>query len=107
MRLIGFRTQADFLDLDLGLRPLGFAFLLSTFVNELAIVDHAADGRTGVGGYFHKVQIGVAGDLQGLSGGNDTDVAAVGSDQTDFRGADALIDSKFCSADKFLLFQNS
>ena len=107
MGFIGFRAQADFLDFDLGLCLLGFAFLLGTFVNELAIVDHPADGRVGVGGDFHKIQLGVACDLQGLSEGNNADVASIWPDQADFRDADALIDTKFCSADKFLLNQNS
>ena len=107
MGFIRFGAQADFLDFDLGLCLLGFAFLLGTLINELAIVDHTADGRVGVGGNFHKVQLGVACNLQCLSGGNNTDIAAIWPDQADFRDADALIDSKFCSADKFLLVQNS
>jgi len=45
--------------------------------------------------------------LQGLPDGNNADIAAIWTDQADFRDADALIDSKFCSADKFLLVQNS
>jgi hypothetical protein len=35
-----------------------------------------------------------------LSEWNNTDIAAIRPDQADFRDADALIDSKFCSADK-------
>jgi hypothetical protein len=35
-----------------------------------------------------------------LSGGNNTDITAIWPDQADFRDADALIDSKLCSADK-------
>jgi hypothetical protein len=41
-----------------------------------------------------------------LLDGNNTNIAAIGPDQSDLRNADALIYSKFCSADKFLLFQN-
>ncbi len=42
------RAQADFLDLDLGLGFFGLALLLGAFINELAIVDHTADRRSGV-----------------------------------------------------------
>jgi hypothetical protein len=35
-----------------------------------------------------------------LSEGNNPDIAAIWPDQADFRDADALIDTKFCSADK-------
>ena len=42
-------------------------------------------------------------NLQGLFDGNDSDVSAVWPDQADFRDADALVDSKFVSADKLLL----
>jgi hypothetical protein len=41
--------------------------------------------------------------LQGLLDGNDTDVTAVGSDQTDFWNPNALIDSKFIGAYILLL----
>ena len=100
MRFIGFGAQADFFHFDLRLRFLGFPFFFGTFINKLAIIDDTADGRVGVGGNFHKIQLGVACDLQCLSGGNNTDIAAIWPDQADFRDADALIDSKFCSADK-------
>jgi hypothetical protein len=42
-----------------------------------------------------------------LLNGDNSNVAAIGSDQADFRNADALIHSKFCSADMLLLYQNS
>jgi hypothetical protein len=45
--------------------------------------------------------------LQSLAHWHNTNVTAVSSNQTDFRDADALVYSKICSADKFLLFQNS
>ena len=89
------------------MRLFGFAFLLGAFINELAVIDHAADGGSRVRRNLHKLQLGVACDLQSLTNGNNTNVAAIGPDQSDFRDADALIYSKFCSADMLLLFQNS
>jgi hypothetical protein len=41
--------------------------------------------------------------LQGLLDGNDTDITAVGSDQTDFWNPNALINSKFVGAYILLL----
>jgi hypothetical protein len=43
--------------------------------------------------------------LQGLLDGDNTDVSAIRPDQTDFVDPNALVDSKFCSADKILLFR--
>ena len=107
MRFIGLRTQADFLDLDLGLGFLCLTILLCPLIDELSKVHHSADRRGGVGRNLDKIQLGVACNLQGLLDGNNTDVAAVWPDQSDLWDADALIYSKFCSADKFLLFENS
>ena len=95
VRFVRLRAQADFLDFDLGLRLFGFAFFLGAFINELAIVYHAADGGSGVWRYFDKIQLGVACNLESLAERHDTDVAAIWSNQTDLRDADALIYSKF------------
>ena len=107
MGFVGLRAQADFLDLDLGLGFLCLTVLFGAFVDELAVVDHTADGRIGIRRDLDQVQLGVACDLQSLSYGNNANVASIGPDQSDFRDADALINSKFCSADMLLLFQNS
>ena len=107
MRFIRFWAQADFFYFDLGLGPLRLTVFLCPLIDELSKIHDAADGRSGVGGYFHKVQLGVACNLQGLPDGNNTDISTIWAYQSDLRDADALIDSKFCSADKFLLFQNS
>ena len=105
VRFIGLGTQADFLDFDLGLRLFGFAFFLGALINELAIIDDTADRWSCVWRYFNQIQFGVACDLQGLAYRYNTDVAAIRPDQADLRDADALIYSKVCSADKFLLIQ--
>ena len=103
MGLIGLWAKADFLDLDLGLRFLGFFFLLGPLVNELAKIHDTADRRRGAGRNLHKIQFGIVCNLQRLFDGNDADIAAIRSDQADFRYTDAFIYSKFVSADKPLL----
>ena len=107
MGLICFWTQADFLDFDLGLRFFGLAFFLGALINELAVINHTTNWGRGVWRNLHKIQLGVACNLQGLAYRHNPDIATIWSDQSNFRDADALIYSKFCSADKFLLFQNS
>jgi hypothetical protein len=87
--------QADFFDLDLGLGSFRLAVFLGPLINELSKIHDTADGRGGIGGDFHKVQLGVARNLQGLPDGNNTDVSTIWADQSDFRDADALINSKF------------
>ena len=95
MRFICLRTEADFLDLDLGLCFLGLTFFFGAFINELAVIDYAADRRIGIRRDFDKVQLGVACDLQGLTYGYNSNVPAIRPDQADLRDADALIYSKF------------
>ena len=95
VRFICLRTEADLLDLDLGLCFLGLTFFFGAFINELAVIDYAAHRGIGIRRDFYKVQLGVACDLQGLTYGYNTNVAAIRPDQADLRDADALIYSKF------------
>ena len=95
VRFIRLWAQSDFLDLDLGLRLLGLAILLCPLINELSIIDHTADRRICIGGDLHKIQLGVACNLQSLAYRHNTDVAAIRPDQANLRNADALIYSKF------------
>ena len=95
VRFVRLRAQTDFLDLDLGLRFLRLTVLLGPFVDELAVIDHTADRRVGVGGDLHKIQLGVACDLQSLAYRHNADVATIRTDQANLRDADALIYSKF------------
>ena len=94
MSLVRFGPQPDFFDFDLGLGPFGLTILLRPLINELSKVHHTADGRIGIRRNLHKVQLGIAGNLQGLADRHNTNVAAIRPDQSDFRNPDALIYSK-------------
>ncbi len=103
MRFIGLRAQADLFDFNLGLRLLGFPILLRALEQELAKVEDAADGRHRSRGDFHQVEVGVAGHLDGLARGHNTDIFAVCADHADFSNADGFIYSEFVGAYTLLL----
>jgi hypothetical protein len=86
------RPQLDLADVDLLLVLAGLLGLLLLLVLVLGVVEQPADRRARVGGDLDQVEIGLAGDLQGLLGVDDTDLLAVGADQADLGNADALID---------------
>ena len=50
-------------------------------------------GGLASGGYFDKVEIGIRGDAEGVFDAHDAYLFATWSDQTDFRYADALVDT--------------
>jgi len=80
MRLVRFRAQTNLFDLDLGLCPFGFFFLLGSFVDELAKIHHTTDGWVGSRRDLNQVKVGVTGDLQGLLDGDNTDITAIRPD---------------------------
>ena len=70
---------------------------------NLTEIHHATNRRGCTGRNLHKIQLGVTGNLQRLTNRHHADVPTVGSDKANFRDADALIHSKFISADMLLL----
>ena len=93
--VVGVDLGAKLLFLDDGLLLVlaRLARLLSRLVLELAVVHDLADRRSGVRGYFDKVEIGVRGDAESVFDAHDAYLLAAGSDQSDFRYADALVDA--------------
>ena len=55
--------KLNFLDIDRLLFLFRFLFLLVTFEAELSVVHYAANGRSGIGRNFHKIQILAIGKL--------------------------------------------
>jgi hypothetical protein len=88
------RTETDLLDLDLGLRFAGLAFLLGLLVQELPVVEDAADGRIDIRGNLNQVEGGLLGQRQGFPQGNDTQVLAIGPDEANLTGADLFVDAE-------------
>jgi len=90
---IGPGTELDLLDLDdvLLLAGLGLAFLL--LVLELAEVHDLADRRFRVRRDLDKIKTGLFGHHHGTGGGDDSDVLAIGADQSDLGAADSLVDT--------------
>lgn len=89
----GLGPQADFLDLDLGLRLARFALLLGLLVQELPVVEDPADRRNRVGCNLDQVEVGLLGDAQRLVDGDDADVLPIRADQAYFREPDLLVDA--------------
>ena len=86
-------SQLLFLDDGLLLILARLACLLSRLVLVLAVVHDLADRRSGVRGYFDKVEIGIRGDAEGVFDAHNAYLLATWSDQADFRDSNALVDA--------------
>ena len=93
--ITGFWAQTNLLDLDLGLRFSGFAFLLFLLVKELAVVDDLTNGWVSIGGDFHQVQTGVVCAAQGVVNAYYSNVFPVFVNKADLICADAFINTMF------------
>jgi hypothetical protein len=61
------------------------------FILELAEIHDLADRRIGVGRNLDKIKPGLFSQIKGACRGNDPDIFAFCSDQSDFGGPDAVI----------------
>ena len=92
-----------------GLRPksnfFGFGLvgalprLLAFFVLILTEVHDSADGRLFVGRNLNEIQTSVASTIESLVGRDDAILSAVGTDYTDRRDADLIIDPRLNAFD--------
>src|SRR5262249_48661528 len=64
-------------------------------VLELSVVHELGHGRSRGRGDLHQVEIGLPGKVKGLGDGNDADLFAVRTDESDLRHANALVDTRF------------
>src|SRR5262249_8559949 len=88
--LAGLGADADFLELLLVLLLL--AGLAGLLVLELPVVHDLAHRRPLVGGHLDEVEVGLAGHLHRLRGGDDAELRAAGADQANRADADFLVD---------------
>ena len=86
-------TEFLFLDDGLLLVFARLAQLLCRLVLELAVVHDLAHRRFGLWGYFDEVEIGIRCHAEGVFDAHDAHLLPGGSDQSDFRYADALVDA--------------
>ncbi len=85
--------ESDFLDMDDALFPARRFFLLFLFVLVFAVIHHAADRRRRLGGNFHQVKTIPDRLFQRLPRIQDTQLFALGPDQSDLIGTNPVIDS--------------
>nr|BFF06999.1 hypothetical protein GCM10023233_19680 [Brevibacterium otitidis] len=92
--LIDLQSEPDLLESRVGLVLPGLACLLRRFVLELAVVHELDYRRLGLGCNLNKVEIGFAGEVERLADGDDSDLLPVGSDETDLRDSNPIIDTR-------------
>src|SRR5215208_4741038 len=87
------RPELDLPDVDLLLVLARGLLLLGLLVLVLRVVQDTADGRLGLGGDFHQVQLAALGVPEGLSRLHDPDLLAVLVDEAHLGDADAFVDA--------------
>ena len=86
------RAELDLADRDLLLVLARGLQLLRLLVLVLRVVEHAADGRAGVGSDLDEVEIALLRVRERLGGLHDSDLLAVLADEPDLGHADAVVD---------------
>ena len=97
--IIDLRAELLFLNHGLLLVLTGFASLLSLLVLELAVVHDLAHGRLGIRCYLNQVKVSFVRKLACIIGTDNANLLTGRTDETNFRNADAFVDSSF-SADE-------
>jgi hypothetical protein len=90
---VDLRPHLDLYDLDPGLPLPGLLLANVPLVLELSVVHDPAHGRMRQRSDFHEIKVEIPGALQRLLQGDDADLLAVGGDEPNLGGADALVDA--------------
>ena len=104
-RLSNFRSDIVFAGLWPKSNFFGFGLvgalprLLAFFVLVLAEVHNSADGWLFVGRNLNEIQTSVASAIESLIGRNDAVLSAIGTDYTDRRDADLIVDPRLNAFD--------
>ena len=93
----------DLFDLDLGLSLAGFAFLLFTFIKELAKIHDPAYRRFSIWSNFDQVKPGFVCPPQCIFSGYNPDIFALVVDETDALCPDGFVYAKFLFTTNFIL----
>ena len=89
-----FNSNTKFHFLHLSRRTLlvlALLFFLGEFVLILSKIEYAANRWSGGWGYFDKVQPGILGDNKGISRRHNSYLLPLGTNHTDFTGADFIV----------------
>src|SRR5699024_11709655 len=93
--------SSDVCSSDLLVLP-GFPGLLSRFVLVLSVVHELGYGWLRLRCYLDEIEICLAGEIERLANGNDTDLFTIGSDQPNLGNPNPVIDARL--ADVFTPF---
>lgn len=91
---IGFRFQADLLDIHLLLVFPRLALFLRLLVAEFAVIQNATDGRDGVRRDFNQIKPAFFRHQQGIADWDNADLCAILVNQAHFASANAIVDTK-------------
>ena len=103
MVFVRFGAQLNLFDFDLLLRFACFALLFRLLVDELAKIHNSGDRWFGVWCYFHQIEFCLLRKPDGLHCLQDTQVASLGIDNSNFRDADFSIHAILLLTDSDLL----
>ena len=92
---VDLRTKLHLFDDRVRLIPPRLARLLGSLVLELAVVHELADGRAGHRCDLDQIQIGLAGQTQGVLNADDADLLSGRANEPHFRDVDAVVDTRF------------
>ena len=87
------RTHLDLFDLDGFLFLTGFRFAFLIFVFQLAVIEHFADRRAGIGGHLYEVETFSCGFCNGFGCWHNAKNFTIWSNKPDFRHFYHLVDA--------------
>ena len=90
---VDFGSQFLFLDDGLLLVLARLAEFLCRLVFELSVVHDLAHRGPCLGGYFDEIEIGIRSHAKGVFDAHDAHLLPAGSDESDLRYSDALVDA--------------
>ena len=90
--------ELDLLDRDVGRLLPGLLGLLGLLVPELAVVHDPAHRRVGHRGHLDEVELEPSGHPQRFGHRLDAELVAVGTDEADLTGSDAVVDAVLFAA---------
>jgi len=92
--IVGLRAEFDLLERDLRLTLASVVRPLLLFVLELAEVHDLAHGRHGLRVHLDQIEVETSSHPAGFVGVQDAQHFALGSDNTDFRHSNAIVDAR-------------
>ncbi|GGF35479.1 hypothetical protein GCM10010922_08290 [Microbacterium sorbitolivorans] len=101
--LVDLQAEANLLENRVGLVATCFLGLLCGLVLELSVVHDLGYGRTRVGSNLDEVEVLLLGEAKCNLAADNTDLFAAGTDKTDLRHANALVDAGIADAELLMV----